>query len=82
MLKLDHSFLERHVSQWDECEFYQRCLAAVKCLNVINDSAELGVKMSSDFLEAARHEDNYQNIIQVVEHNHREMPDLRKPNKK
>ena len=81
MLKLDHSFLERHVSQWDECEFYQRCLAAVKCLNVINDSAERGVK-SSDLLEAARHEDNFQNTIQVVEHNRREMPDLRMPNKK
>ena len=38
-----------------------------KSCNVVNDSAERGVKLSSDFLAAAHSEKHYQNVLQVVE---------------
>ena len=36
-------------------------------LNVVNDSTERCVKLSADFLDTAKTEENYQNILQVVE---------------
>ena len=45
-------------------------------LNVVNDSAERGVKLSSDFLDTAKTEENYQNILQVVEDHRKKAPSL------
>ncbi|ELU11830.1 hypothetical protein CAPTEDRAFT_188638 [Capitella teleta] len=74
LLNLDSSFLEHNVTKWQELASYQACLAAVKCLN---DAAERGVKLSSDFLSAARNEENYQSVIQVVQQNRKDLPNLR-----
>ena len=49
---------------------------------LINDSAKQGVKLSADFLEAARSEGHYQNILQVVEKGRQQLPNLRKRKKK
>jgi len=35
----------------------------------VNDSAERGVKLSSDFLISAKSEKHYQNVLQVIEKN-------------
>ena len=40
---------------------------AVKTLPVVNDGAERGVKISQKYLEDARKEEVYQNILQVAE---------------
>ena len=47
-------------------------------LNLTNDSAERAVKLSSDFLSSAKNESQYQNVLQVVELNRNEIPNLRK----
>jgi len=41
-------------------------------------SAERGVKLSGDFLDAARSEEHYQNILQVVEADRKQISSLRK----
>ena len=43
----------------------------MKSLPVINDSAERGVKLTSDFLHSASKEENLQNVLQVVEKSER-----------
>lgn len=50
-------------------------------LNVVNDCAERGVKLSSDFLAASKGEDHYQKVLQVVEKNRKQQPNLRKRKK-
>ncbi|ELU04514.1 hypothetical protein CAPTEDRAFT_188253 [Capitella teleta] len=46
-------------------------------MQCLNDAAERGVKLSSDFLSAARNEENYQIVIQVVQQNREDLPNLR-----
>ncbi|KAG8175541.1 hypothetical protein JTE90_026260 [Oedothorax gibbosus] len=52
---------------WPECASYQEGLIKLQSLNVVNDCAERGVKLGSDFLAASKGEDHYQNVLQVVE---------------
>ena len=77
-LQLDPAFLELDVEAWPDSEAYQSALTNIGALNVINDCAERGVKLSSDFLEAAKTETHYQNALQVVELDRRSTPNLRK----
>ena len=77
LLQIDHSFLT-DVESWPDSAAYQRSLSNIQGLNVINDCAERGVKLSSGFLEAAKSEEHYQNILQVVEKDRKNMPNLRK----
>ena len=76
--QIDTTFLEEPVDSWSELPAYQASLANINSLNVINDCTERGVKLSSDFLSAARSEDHYQNVLQVVEEDRRSRPNLRK----
>ena len=50
----------------------------IAALNVVNDSADRAVKLSSEYLHAARLEEHYQNIVQVVEADRKQTPSLRK----
>ena len=78
LLQIDTTFLEEPVDSWSELPEYQASLANINSLNVINDCAERGVKLSSDFLSAAIREDHYQNVLQVVEEDRRSRQNLRK----
>ena len=78
LLKLDCSFLDRAVATWSECPAYKISAATAKSLNVVNDCAERGVKLSTDFLGSARTELHYQDVLQVVEQDRRSHPNLRK----
>ena len=50
-------------------------------LRIVNDSAERGVKLGSDFLSAAKIEERYQNVLQVTENDRRRVPNQRKRHK-
>ena len=50
----------------------------IKAINVISDCAERGVKMSADFIDAAKSEEHFQNVLQVVESDRKERPNLQK----
>ena len=76
LLNLDHSFLGTNAESWEQIPACKSSQAAVTSLNVINDYAEIGVIMGSDILNVARNEEHYQIVIQVVELNWGEIPNL------
>jgi len=77
ILEINHEFLSEPVEAWPESAAYQASLSNIDALNVINDCAERGVKLSSDFLSTSRSEEHYQNVLQVVEEDRRARPNMR-----
>ena len=49
ILKLDPSFLSEPASQMESLDSYKAAKVVVKALKVLNDAAESGVKMCTDF---------------------------------
>jgi hypothetical protein len=78
ILKLNDRFLIEKVEDGAHHAAYQECIQHVQAINVINDCAERGVKLSSDFISTARSEEHYQDVLQVVEHDRKDNPNLRK----
>ena len=74
-------FLTSNPELWSESESYVQSKMIIESLNFVNDSAERGVRLTSDFLKAARNEAHFQNVLQVVEHNRSQKPNLRKKSK-
>lgn len=81
ILQLDPAFLAEDVDAWSESAAYQCSLKNLQAVNVVNDCAERGVKLSSDFLSTAKGEEHYQNVLQVVERDRKKNPCLRKRKK-
>ena len=77
VMNIPHSLLETPVRLWDEDPHYKRAKNIVDHLLVVNDAAERGVKLAHDFVDAAKSEGKYQNILQVVENSRAEKPDQR-----
>jgi len=50
----------------------------VAAVNVVNDCAERGVKLASDFVDTARSVEHFQNVLQVVEKDRKDAPNLRR----
>ena len=82
LFKLDPGFLDLDVSDWPDSPEYQSSRENVMVLNVINDPAERGVKMGSDFLAAARSEPHFQSVLQVTEKSRKSKPNLRSRKRK
>ena len=59
---IKQEFLHLPVGLWDHNVSYNTAR-----LNVNNDGSERGVKLSSDYLKCTKFEDNYQNVLQVVD---------------
>ena len=49
----------------------------MKNLEVVNDSAERGVRLAADYLSRTQIESKYQNVLQVVENDSHLVPDQR-----
>ena len=81
-LQIDHEFLKEPAETWSHSTSYQASLKNIDALNVVNDCAERGIKLSSDFLSAAKSEEHYQNVLQVAEADRKKMPNLRKRKRK
>ena len=77
ILKLDSSFLSLPVESWNEDVSFNAAKIVVDNLKVVNDSAERGVKLCSDFLTKAKTNPKFQNVLQVVENNRNEIPNQR-----
>lgn len=82
ILKIDRSFLDLPVKDWDSDESYKHGKQVVAKLSCVNDAAERGVKLCNDFLPRAKKEENFQNVLQVVENCRNSLPDQRKRMKK
>jgi hypothetical protein len=76
--KLNVSFLPLPVNKWQSNEAHIASLANVRAANVVNDGAERGVKLASDFVDTARDDKHFQNVLQVVEEDRKAVPDLRR----
>src|SRR6218665_225947 len=77
-LELDSMLLNKDVSYWESSDEYLVAITSIESLNAINDGAERGVKLSSDFLSASKNEGYYQDVLQVVEQDRHRQPNLRK----
>ena len=66
LLQLDVSFLHLPVSEWESDAAYIASAANVAAVNVVNDGAERGTKLSTDFVDAARSDQHFQNVLPVV----------------
>ena len=78
---LNLSFLllvDKDIEQWEEDDAYIESRKTVGLMNVVNDPAERAVKLTAEFVGATRGEEHFQNILQVVEANHKERPNLRR----
>ena len=78
ILDMDTEFLHEPVDHWPGFPSFLSSKAKTVAFNIVNDSAERGVKLSSDYLDAARSEEHFQNILQVVEADRKQTPSLRK----
>ena len=76
-LQLDDSFLALPVSEWNTNEAYMSSADNIAAINVVNDGAERGVKIATDFADAARSDEHFQNVLQVVEQDRKANPNLR-----
>ena len=77
LLKIDSSFLTHPSSAWPSDDGYKRGKAIVENLHVVNDLAERGVKLASDFISSAKKESSFQNLLQVVENDRNTVPNQR-----
>ena len=78
IVKVDTAFLELPVSDWCNDADYLRAKEVIDSLSVVNDAAERGVKLSSDFLCTTTSEEMYANVLQVVEDCRKKIPNQRK----
>ena len=78
VLDLNPNFLSLNVNDWPTSQSFRTSSNNVGALNVVNDSTEQGIKMGSDFLQTAKNELCYENAIQVVEDDRKQLPNLRK----
>ena len=76
-LQLDVGFLQHPVREWETQASYVASTNNVAAVNVVNDCAERGVKLSSDFTDTARSDEHFQNVLQVVENDRKNAPNLR-----
>ena len=66
-MQLDVSFLSLAVIVLGSNEAYIASLVSDGAVNVVNDRAEHNVKLISDFIDTARDDEHFQNVLQVVE---------------
>ena len=72
------SFLSERVENWNSMDGYNQAMDKLKAIHAVNDSAERAVKMTTDFLNKAKTEEHFQNVLQVVEKDRKTNPNLRK----
>ena len=77
LLDIDTEFMNFPTEQWESLPAYIDAKEKIMNIRVVNDSAERGVKLASDFLSTAQIEQRYQNILQVVENDRNSEPNLR-----
>ena len=76
-LNIDPAFLPLDVDDWSSSAAFQAGAENVRAINVVNDCAERGVKLTTDFVATARSEQHLQNVLQAVEHDRSKQPNLR-----
>ena len=79
ILHLDHSFLQRDPTSWNEESSFQRLAKFVKNFRVVNDVAEHAIQLVTDYNEkVTRSEIQRQYLYATVNAQRRERSDLRR----
>ncbi len=81
-LHIDPEFMSLDVTEWATNAAFKKSEVNVRAMNVVNDCAECGVKLTSDFVAVARKEQHLQNVLQAVEHDRNQQPNLRRCKRK
>ena len=67
------------MESWENSYSYQRGRQIVNALPVVNDSAERGVKLATDFNKSVTlKEASYQNLLLTVQSHRKKYPDVKK----
>jgi hypothetical protein len=78
-LGCDGEWLKNCPTTWKDNEEYKKMHYIFTNIKVVNDTAERGVKLVSDFAHSiTNNEQQRQYLLQVVEHNRSTIPDFRK----
>ncbi|KAJ4939573.1 hypothetical protein JOQ06_029018 [Pogonophryne albipinna] len=77
-LHIDPECMFLDVKEWATNAALKKSEVNVCAMNVVNDCAERGVKLTSDFVAVARKEQHLQNVLQAVEHDRSQQPNLRR----
>ncbi|KAK5905378.1 hypothetical protein CesoFtcFv8_006850 [Champsocephalus esox] len=75
-LHIDPECMSLDVKEWATNDAFKKSEVNVCAMNVVNDCAERGVKLTSDFVPVARKEQHLQNVLQAVEHDRSQQPNL------
>ena len=76
-LDISPDFLTEPSVDWLSLPSYKEGLEKIKTLAVVNDASERAVKLTDEFLTAAKIESRYQATLHVVSENRKELPNLR-----
>ena len=78
-LGLSSSWLEKDVKLWSEDPDYLVAETFVRTVKIVNDTAERGVKLMTDYAQIlTKDEKTKQWILQAVESNWKKLPDFKK----
>lgn len=78
IIGLPYQFIHTSASEWADHEDYINMTQVVNKFQVVNEAAERGVKLCHDFLNVARNENRFQEVLQVVENDRLRVPNQRK----
>ena len=79
ILKVRADWLTQPVTEWQESEDYRKARHFVMTVKVVNDAAERGIKLASDYAQSLTKDSEIrQKIFQTVESHRREKPDYKK----
>ena len=75
-LQINSSFLHLLIAEWwNTNDAFRVSVENVK--TIVNDAAEQGVKLATDFIDTVQSDKHFQNILQVVENDRQRNPNLR-----
>ena len=78
-IKMSADWLVQPPAEWEKSEDYRKAESFVKTVKVVNDSAERGIKLASDYAKSLTKESSMrQKIFQAVEWHRKERPDNKK----
>ena len=79
ILKVEADWLTWPLDKWEESEDFRKARKFVTTVKVVNDAAERGIKLASDYVQSlTKDSDVRQKLFQTVEYHRREKADIKK----
>ena len=79
ILKVEADWLTWPLDEWEESEDFRKARKFVTTVKVVNDAAERGIKLASDYIQSlTKDSDVRQKLFQTVEYHRREKADIKK----